>query len=418
MGKSVRTPIVAAGGIVIRTGARPLVAVVQRRRDNAWVLPKGKLKPNEKPVAAARREAIEETGSDVRVYEYLGVISYVGGSGPKVAHFWRMQAVGAPAGKPMDDVGGRMVAVIHGDRALRNLAHEQSFLRNVGRKALRRSLRKTRTKPRSEEVALAADDVVAAIKEKAPASADKTTPITPPNSTAPHRTQAGEAATALACYPAPDQTLAIRGRADSVLTADAGRRAYLLLVTLPRHPAAIRNRGMMPASIVALRARDLVPVRPSCPPSAIALCLPAADEAGIWTRDHTFVKVAAADTGGAYALMEDNLKREFALGLHLHRQHAETFYILDSPVNFHIDGDWMEAAPGACVHIPPGVPHALDLPAGGTGRCLMIFQPAGFDQFLEALAGLSEAQLADDALMAALNEKYDIINLGDVPPRA
>jgi hypothetical protein len=26
-----------------------------------------------------------------------------------------------------------------------------------------------------------------------------------------------------------------------------------------------------------------------------------------WARDHTFVKVAAADTGGAYALMEDNL---------------------------------------------------------------------------------------------------------------
>jgi hypothetical protein len=70
-----------------------------------------------------------------------------------------------------------------------NLAHEQSFLRNVGRKALRRSLRKNRTKPRSEEVALAADDVVAAIKEKAPASADKTAPITPPNSTAPHRTK-------------------------------------------------------------------------------------------------------------------------------------------------------------------------------------------------------------------------------------
>jgi hypothetical protein len=47
-----------------------------------------------------------------------------------------------------------------------------------------------------------------------------------------------------------------------------------------------------------------------------------------WARDHTFVKVAAVDTDGAYALMEDNLKREFALGLHLHRAHAETFYIL------------------------------------------------------------------------------------------
>jgi hypothetical protein len=85
-------------------------------------------------------------------------------------------------------------------------------------------------------------------------------------------------------------------------------------------------------------------------------------------------------------------------------------------VNFHLDGDWMAAEPGACVHIPPGVPHALDLPAGGTARCLMIFQPAGFDQFLAELAGLSEQQLADDRLMDALNEKYDIINLGDVPP--
>src|SRR6516162_4742934 len=94
-----------------------------------------------------------------------------------------------------------------------------------------------------------------------------------------------------------------------------------------------------------------------------------------WTRDHTFVKVAAADTGGAYALMEDNLKREFALGLQLHRRHAETFYILDGVVNFHIDGEWMAAAPGACVNIPPGVSHALDLPAGGTARRLMIFQP-------------------------------------------
>jgi mannose-6-phosphate isomerase-like protein (cupin superfamily) len=137
-----------------------------------------------------------------------------------------------------------------------------------------------------------------------------------------------------------------------------------------------------------------------------------------WTRDHTFVKIAAADTGGAYALMEDNLKLEFALGLHLHREHAETFYILDGIVNFYIDGDWLAAEPGACVHIPPGAPHAVDLPAGGTGRMLMIFQPAGFDQFLAELALLDATQLADENLMAELNRKFDIVNLGDIPQRA
>jgi mannose-6-phosphate isomerase-like protein (cupin superfamily) len=136
-----------------------------------------------------------------------------------------------------------------------------------------------------------------------------------------------------------------------------------------------------------------------------------------WTRDHTFVKVVAADTGGAYALMEDNLKQEFSLGLHLHRQHAETFYILDGEVNFYIDDEWLTAEPNACVHIPPGVPHALDLPPGGNGRMLMIFQPAGFDQFLAELASLTAAQLADEKLMSALSLKYDIIALGDVPAR-
>jgi len=60
---------------------------------------------------------------------------------------------------------------------------------------------------------------------------------------------------------------------------------------------------------------------------------------------------------------------------------------------------------------------ACHMPAGGAARCLMIFQPAGFDQFLAELAALSDAQMADEKFMNALNNKYDIINLGDVPPR-
>ena len=137
-----------------------------------------------------------------------------------------------------------------------------------------------------------------------------------------------------------------------------------------------------------------------------------------WTRDHTFVKVSTADTGGAFALMEDNLKVEFALGLHLHRQHAETFYILDGDVNFWIDGNWMTAAAVTCIHIPPGIPHAVDLPAGRTGRMLMIYQPSGFDQYLAELKGMTDAQLADETLMGQLDVKYDIINLGGVPARS
>lgn len=137
-----------------------------------------------------------------------------------------------------------------------------------------------------------------------------------------------------------------------------------------------------------------------------------------WSADHTFVKVSASDTGGMYTLMEDNLKQNFQLGLHLHRHHAETFYILAGEIDFYVDGDWLTAKEGACLHIPPGVPHACTL-ADGTAdaRMLMIFQPSGFDQYLAELSKLTEADFADQAKMNALNERYDIINIGELPAR-
>src|SRR5580700_7605763 len=131
MAKSSRKPVLAAGGIVVRNGVKPLVAIVQRRRDGAWVLPKGKLKPNERPVTAARREAREETGSEVRVQEFLGVISYRNSSGPKLAHFWRMEAVGGAGAKLMDDI--KAVAWLPLPAAIERLSltREHAFLRSV-----------------------------------------------------------------------------------------------------------------------------------------------------------------------------------------------------------------------------------------------------------------------------------------------
>src|ERR1700730_13861381 len=38
-----RAPILAAGGILLREGSRPRIAVVRLRRDKSWVMPKGKL---------------------------------------------------------------------------------------------------------------------------------------------------------------------------------------------------------------------------------------------------------------------------------------------------------------------------------------------------------------------------------------
>jgi 8-oxo-dGTP diphosphatase len=178
MGKSTRQPILAAGGIVVRHGGKPLVAIVQRRRDNAWVLPKGKLKANEKPIAAARREAMEETGAEVRVHEFLGVISYIGGSGPKIAHFWRMQTIGSAMSEPLDDI--KAVEWLPLSTAIERLSlpHEQSFLRNVGKKAVKRTQKKPRRKPVTEAIVHTAG--IAPVPDDLPADVGVPLPIGPP----------------------------------------------------------------------------------------------------------------------------------------------------------------------------------------------------------------------------------------------
>ena len=60
-------------------------AVVQRREDRGWVLPKGKLKPDETPIAAALREAHEEIYLAPEHAHVLGtLLPYETGTGYRV----------------------------------------------------------------------------------------------------------------------------------------------------------------------------------------------------------------------------------------------------------------------------------------------------------------------------------------------
>jgi 8-oxo-dGTP diphosphatase len=123
--------ILAAGGIVFRKKRRPEIAVVQLRKYPQWVLPKGKLKRNEKPRSAAKREVVEETGHKVTVQEFLGTMAYESSGRPKVVQFWRMKANGSPVRDPASDI--RAVRWLSVKKALATLSlpHEQIFLRHA-----------------------------------------------------------------------------------------------------------------------------------------------------------------------------------------------------------------------------------------------------------------------------------------------
>ena len=127
-----RTPVLAAGGIVLRQTETPLIAVVRLRKRDEWVLPKGKLDDGETPRAAAEREVLEETGHKVSVQEFLGTLVYQSGGRSKVVHYWRMKASGGPVRELMYDV--RAVDWLPLEEAVARLSrgYEQAFLQTVG----------------------------------------------------------------------------------------------------------------------------------------------------------------------------------------------------------------------------------------------------------------------------------------------
>ena len=141
-----RSPVLAAGGIVLRQARPPLIAVV-RLRKGEWVLPKGKLDDGETARDAAMREVWEETGHDVFVHEFLGTLAYDAGGRSKIVHYWRMEASGKPTREPMDDVSA--VDWLTLEAAVERLSRdrERAFLANVGPFALESARRSRERKP-------------------------------------------------------------------------------------------------------------------------------------------------------------------------------------------------------------------------------------------------------------------------------
>jgi 8-oxo-dGTP diphosphatase len=163
-----RAPVMAAGGIVLRRGSTPLIAVVSQRKRNEWVLPKGKLDEGETPREAAHREVLEETGHDVAVHEFLGTIAYQSGGRSKIVHFWRMEAEGGPVRKLMNDI--KAVDWLTLEEAVARLSreYERAFLTEIGPIALAAAGLAPAPEPTP---ALALDDTDAGLQTLTPAEA-------------------------------------------------------------------------------------------------------------------------------------------------------------------------------------------------------------------------------------------------------
>src|SRR5919202_1753558 len=118
-------------------------------------------------------------------------------------------------------------------------------------------------------------------------------------------------------------------------------------------------------------------------------------------------KVSSDDAEGA-SCVEFTAAPGFDTGLHVHERLEETWYILDGQIEFRVGEETFEAASGACVFVPPRVPHAFANRTDTPATFLLIMSPPGHDRYFDELAEILAVDGPPDSeTIAALRRRDD-----------
>ena len=147
-------------------------------------------------------------------------------------------------------------------------------------------------------------------------------------------------------------------------------------------------------------------------PSTLQGKYSAAGEGHIYARANVATcKITASDTDGTFEIFDEQCKPGFELRLHMHTKSFQVCYVIDGSGEFQLGDEVFQAQKGACVNIPPGVPHKVGSKAGM--RMLMVYSPPGLEGMMKAMKALSPEQLADGTLTSRILAEHDTVVLGE-----
>jgi len=113
-------------------------------------------------------------------------------------------------------------------------------------------------------------------------------------------------------------------------------------------------------------------------------------EALNWIGELTILRVTGEESGGRYTLAEVWVTPEGLVPLHVHHREDEAFYVLEGDLTFYVGDRTYEAPAGSFVFGPRDVPHRYVVNSP-TARLLMIFSPAGFEEFIRGTSVPAES---------------------------
>lgn len=96
--------------------------------------------------------------------------------------------------------------------------------------------------------------------------------------------------------------------------------------------------------------------------------------------------LAGADTGGAYCLLDVALAPGIGVPRHIHTREDEMYYVLSGELKVEVGDQSYLLRPGDTLLAPRDIPHQLKNTGAAENRYLLVFSPAGFENFIDATA--------------------------------
>jgi quercetin dioxygenase-like cupin family protein len=126
------------------------------------------------------------------------------------------------------------------------------------------------------------------------------------------------------------------------------------------------------------------------------------------------VKAADDETNGAFSLLEAEEPAGFGPPLHIHRDAAEAFYVLEGEYIIFLDGREASCPAGSFIFIPAGIPHGFRV-GGAASRKLNIYTPAAMVGYFDEFADAIKTSDLDPDRLSQIAERHSMQVIGPVP---
>jgi len=128
------------------------------------------------------------------------------------------------------------------------------------------------------------------------------------------------------------------------------------------------------------------------------------------------VLATATQTSGQFTLLQTQSEPpEFGPPLHLHRDAAEAFLVLEGEYLMYIGEEQTLCPPGTFVYVPRATPHTFKVVSAGPGKKLNLFSPAAMVQYFEELADAEAAGSVTPEVLDEIAARSHVEVLGPVP---